>query len=249
MGNFIHLFLGSFKNLVLGAGDYHVAYRYGNSTLSGVSESDGFYLIQHFGGFCNTVFGYASFNDFRKILFTHHLIYFQIKHGIGIGPVHKTQVLRNSFIEYNFTASYINYFAYNFSVYFSFRSHFNLGMKSYCLFMQCHKHFVKVAEYSSFAYLSVFCGGKIVTSQNHILSGNGNGFSVFGCKQIVCGKHKYSGFRLSLCRKRNVNSHLVSVKVRIVCGTYQRMQLYCSSLYKNRFKRLYSQSVQSRCSV
>ena len=45
------------------------------------------------------------------------------------------------------------------------------------------------------------------------------GLTVRGFEEVVCGKHKEASLRLSLCRKRNMNCHLVAVEVRVVCGT------------------------------
>ena len=46
-----------------------------------------------------------------------------------------------------------------------------------------------------------------------------------------------------------MDSHLVSVKVSVECGTYKRMQFDRTTLYQDRFKRLNTKSVQCRCTV
>ena len=44
-------------------------------------------------------------------------------------------------------------------------------------------------------------------------------------------------------------SHLVSIEVRVECGTYQGMQLDCLTFYQDRLKCLNAQSVQCRRTV
>jgi len=46
-----------------------------------------------------------------------------------------------------------------------------------------------------------------------------------------------------------VYSHLVSIEVRVECGTYQGMQLDCLTFYQDRLKCLNAQSVQCRRTV
>ena len=44
-------------------------------------------------------------------------------------------------------------------------------------------------------------------------------------------------------------SHLVSIEVRVECGTYQGMQFDCLTFYQDRLKCLNTKSVQCRCTV
>ena len=46
-----------------------------------------------------------------------------------------------------------------------------------------------------------------------------------------------------------MNSHLVTVEVRVECGTNKRMELDCLTFYKDRLKRLDTQTMQCRCTV
>ena len=46
-----------------------------------------------------------------------------------------------------------------------------------------------------------------------------------------------------------MHSHLVTVKVSVKCSTSKRVKLNCSTLYKNRLKRLNTESVKSRGTV
>ena len=66
---------------------------------------------------------------------------------------------------------------------------------------------------------------------------------------MVSSKHQQTGFSLCLIRQRNVNSHLVTVKVGVVGSTNQWVQPHCLTRYQYRFKGLNTQTVQSRCPV
>ncbi|GIQ64111.1 hypothetical protein PACILC2_26790 [Paenibacillus cisolokensis] len=54
---------------------------------------------------------------------------------------------------------------------------------------------------------------------------------------------------MRLGRQRNVNGHLVAVKVRIVRGTYERMQTDSPAFHQNRLERLNAETVQRGSAV
>ena len=90
---------------------------------------------------------------------------------------------------------------------------------------------------------------QIVGAQNHILCRNSNRLAVFRCQDVVYGHHQHTCFSLSLNGKRQMDSHLVTVKVGVISGTYQRMQLNSTAFGQDRLESLNAQSVQSRCTV
>ena len=87
--------------------------------------------------------------------------------------------------------------------------------------------------------------GKIIASQDHILSRCRYRRTIFRSKYIIHGKHKKSRFCLSFHRKRNMHSHLVTVKVSIKRSACKRMKLYSLTFYQYRLKRLYTKPMQS----
>ena len=91
--------------------------------------------------------------------------------------------------------------------------------------------------------------GQIVGAEYHILSGNGNGAAVRGLEQVVSRKHKEASLCLSLCRKRNMDCHLVAVEVGVECGTNKRMKPYGSALDKHRLECLDTEAVKRGSTV
>ena len=90
---------------------------------------------------------------------------------------------------------------------------------------------------------------QVVGTEDHILGRNCYRMTVLRTQQVVSRKHQDTGFCLRFCAQRNVNSHLVAVKVCVVRSTYQRMQAKCSAFNKDRFKCLNAETVKRRCTV
>ena len=90
---------------------------------------------------------------------------------------------------------------------------------------------------------------QIVGAQNHILGRNSNRLAILRCQDIVYRHHQHTCFSLSLNGKRQMDSHLVTVEVGVISGTYQRMQLNSTAFGQDRLEGLNAQSVQSRCTV
>ena len=112
-----------------------------------------------------------------------------------------------------------------------------------------HHCFINVAEDLALAGLAVLDHCQVIGAKHHVLCRNGNRFSVGRLEQVVCRKHQEAGFRLCLCGEREVDSHLVTVEVRIERGTDQRVQLDGSALDEYRLKCLNAQTVQGRRTV
>ena len=89
----------------------------------------------------------------------------------------------------------------------------------------------------------------MVDSKNHILRRSNDCVSVCWVKQVPCRKHECPAFHLGSLRQRNMNCHLVAVKVRIERFTCKRMEFKSLSLDEHRLKRQDSQSVKGRGSV
>ncbi len=87
---------------------------------------------------------------------------------------------------------------------------------------------------------------EIIRTQNHILSRNRDRVAILRPEQVIGGKHQDAGLRLGLRRERNVDCHLVAVKVGVIRRANQRMQPEGAPFNKDRFKSLYAQPVQRR---
>ncbi len=91
--------------------------------------------------------------------------------------------------------------------------------------------------------------GHVVQTQDHVLRRNDDRLT--GCRrQDVVGRHhQRTRFQLGFQGQRYVNSHLVTVEVRVIRSTNERVQLDCLAFDQSRFECLDTQTVQSRCTV
>src|SRR3989338_2796321 len=76
-----------------------------------------------------------------------------------------------------------------------------------------------------------------------------NRVAVLGFQEILVRRHQFLRFPLRFFGERNVNGHLVSIKVGIKSLTNQRMHLNRVSFNQDRMKSLNSQPVQSRSAI
>ena len=90
---------------------------------------------------------------------------------------------------------------------------------------------------------------QIISTQNHILGRNDNRAAILRGQDVVGCQHQYAGLRLGLGRQRQMDSHLVTIKVSIVGRAGQWMQLQGTALGENRLKCLNTQAMQRRGTV
>ena len=90
---------------------------------------------------------------------------------------------------------------------------------------------------------------KVIGAQHHILCRDYDRLAILWCKDMICCKHQNARLSLCLYRKRQMDCHLVTVEVCVVRGAGQRMKLQCTTLCKDRLKRLNAQTMQRRCAV
>ena len=67
------------------------------------------------------------------------------------------------------------------------------------------------------------CPRQIVGAQNDVLRGHRDRTTGSGREDVVRRKHQLAALQLSFHRKRDVDGHLVTVEVRVVSGTNERM--------------------------
>ncbi len=111
------------------------------------------------------------------------------------------------------------------------------------------KGFIQAAENLSFPFGARPLHCEIVAAQNHILGWGCNGPAVSWREDIVDGKHEQPGLRLCFQGERQVNCHLVTVEVCIVCCTYKRVNLDCPAFHQHWLKSLDAEPVEGRCPV
>ena len=73
-----------------------------------------------------------------------------------------------------------------------------------------------------------FCGadagpGEVVGAENDVLRGHRDGLAGGGREDVVGRQHQLAALHLGLDRKRHVDGHLVTVEVRVVGGTDERV--------------------------
>ena len=122
-------------------------------------------------------------------------------------------------------------------------------MKVYLLCVIGAMHLIHVSKHCAFAAGVNLFTGHVVDAQNYILRRHDDGFTT-GRRQNVVGRHhQCATFQLSFQRQRNVDSHLVAVKVSVISATDQWVQLNSLTFDQYRLKRLNAQTVQCWRSV
>ncbi|MNF61945.1 hypothetical protein D3C84_436110 [compost metagenome] len=109
--------------------------------------------------------------------------------------------------------------------------------------------FFRAGQHHTFA-LGVDTGtGHVVQTQDHVLGRNDDRLTG-GRRQDVVGRHHQGArFQLGFQGQRYVDRHLVTIEVRVIGGTNERVQLDGLAFDQGRFKRLDTQTVQGRCTV
>ena len=90
---------------------------------------------------------------------------------------------------------------------------------------------------------------QIIRAEDHVLRRDRDRLAVLRTQQVVGREHQDAGLCLRLGGQRNVNGHLVAVKVRVERGAAQRMELERAALNQNRLERLNAEAVQRRGTV
>ncbi len=90
---------------------------------------------------------------------------------------------------------------------------------------------------------------QIIKTQGHILRRNSNRLSGRWQEDVVRRHHQEFCFKLRFNRKRNVNGHLVTVKVGVKGRADERMDADRFTFDQDRLKRLDTQTVQRRRTV
>ena len=90
---------------------------------------------------------------------------------------------------------------------------------------------------------------QIVGAKHHVLRRHDDRSAILRREDVVRSEHEDACLRLRFRRQRQMNRHLVAVKVRIVRCAGERMKLQCASFRQNRFKRLDAEAMQRRGAV
>ena len=267
--NHFHLFLGFVKVFLLLFRNFHIGNGNRQSRSGRELVAQGFNLIQHSRCFRRAAAVDAAVDDFTDALFIHKEVDFIAELILVLRTVYIAKVLGNRLIEYDASNCCPNHPCFRHAVKFQRPAHADNLLQSDFVVIICKDRFLfvfenldndvacitdnisfRVQQVVFIFRVQVFtfqC--QVIHTQNHILRRHRNRRAVRRLQQVVRGKQQETAFRLRLHAQRNVYRHLVTVKVRVVRRTYQRVQFNGAALYEYRLKRLNTQSVQCRCAV
>ena len=146
----------------------------GNRCLCWIFKSESLDFIKHFWGCSCTVNSYTSFNNIWKLFFTYEECNFKIKLLIGISSVNISQILWDTFVEYQTSYCTVDYLGNCFIADILCNSYLDCGMKWNVVFMICHKSFINVSENLAFALFSFLLHCQVIRAKYHILWRYGN---------------------------------------------------------------------------
>ena len=250
----INLFFGCVQNSLLFSGNLNIGGSNGNAGLAGIIIAHFLNNIQNLGStqvakqlvsLRNQLAQFLLINQLAQmpffvavsILFLVEITHFQgqlaIENGITNG---------GGYEGYTFVAGLVKNFAIG-------NINLNQGLQRYCMVEVSQLSFIHAAKAFAFTQSAFLYYGQIICTQNHILGRYSNGFAVLRRQDVVYGHHQHTCFSLCLYRKRQMDSHLVTVEVGVIGSTYQGMQLNSTAFRKDGLKCLNTQSMQSRGTV
>uniref|UniRef100_A0A6J7MSC4 Unannotated protein n=1 Tax=freshwater metagenome TaxID=449393 RepID=A0A6J7MSC4_9ZZZZ len=111
-------------------------------------------------------------------------------------------------------------------------------------FVECTLDIPHVTEHASLALGAVYLLSEIKRTDDEVLCRGDNGSSGRRGQDVVGREHQHAGLGLRLRRKREVNSHLVTVEVGIEGRADERMDLDRLTLDEHRLERLNTETVK-----
>ena len=166
------------------------------------------------------------------------------------GSVHKSQILRNNLIENK--PAYRRFYDSSFGSsirHFLGYSYLDPGMQGNNTIFISQNSLIHTLEAFAFSDSSRSLLSQIVNTKDHILRRYGHRTTIRRLQKVVGRQKQETALCLGFHRQRQMNSHLVTVKVCVKRSTYQRMELDRFTFHQDRFKCLDSQSVQGRSTV
>ena len=109
-----------------------------------------------------------------------------------------------------------------------------------------HDHLFRVGKYLALARPVFPLDGQVVKTEDDVLRRHDDRPSVGGRKDVVGGHHEHPRLGLGLYGQRDVHGHLVPVKVRVVGGADEGVQLDGLAVNQLRLKGLYAEPVERR---
>jgi len=245
----LHLLLGGGNQRLLFRRNGDIRIGDGNGSLGGIFEAHGLDIIKHLCGHGCGMRLDAAVDDLCKLFLLRDKINFKVKCLFRVAAVHKAEVLRNRAVENHSAERGIDHLGAHLAVDHLEHAALNRSMQLEIAVGICHHRLVKIAIAVALALFSGTVDGQIIGAEHHILRRNGNCAAVDGFEQVVGGKHQETRLSLRLAGKRNMDRHLVAVKVSVERSAYQRMQFDCAPLNQDRLKCLNGQLMQRRRAI
>ncbi len=149
----------------------------------------------------------------------------------------KSDVLRNNFSQKNPPGRRLDDFAANTNVDHCVNMHFP-GVVG-------DSDFFGARKLQSLSSASRHVTAHIIEAQNDVLSWPDDRSTCRGTQNVIRGHHEHTRFDLCLDRKRNMNCHLVTVKVCVERRTDKWVQLNGLALDQHRLKSLHAKPMKS----
>ena len=125
----------------------------------------------------------------------------------------------------------------------------NRGQRFHFAHFERDHYLVNVGERTAFTFRPRLGFRQVIEAEHHVLCGHGNGLSGGRREDVVRRQHQHAGFNLRFGRQRNVNRHLIAVKVGVERCTNERVNLDGFAFNEHRLKGLNAQAVQRGSAV
>ena len=125
----------------------------------------------------------------------------------------------------------------------------NTRVQVHILVLEGRTRFVNILEDHPFTFTTSFFSCQVVVTDNHVLWWGHDRLTILRCQDVSSGKHQQTSFGLGFIWQRNVDGHLVTVKVGVISFSNQWVQTHCLTWNQDRLKRLNSQTVKRWCTV
>ena len=107
--------------------------------------------------------------DLGELLLLYKEVYLQVKYGLGVCSVNKSQILGNALVEDKPSHGAVYDLGYGLAPNSLGHSHLDRRMEGHNALVVCHDSLVHITEYLALALFSLFLQCEVVGAQDHIL--------------------------------------------------------------------------------
>ena len=117
---------------------------------------------------------------------------------------------------------------------------FYLGLKTYLSSPVGTKDFFNIRKRHAFSEIVDLLSSHVINTKHNILRRHNNRLARGGEQHVICRHHQCTRFKLCFDRQRNMDCHLVAIKVSVVGSTNKWMELNCFSFNQHWLESLNS---------